>query len=108
MASPRSLLGYVLFAAAAAAGAQSGSVNVDVSGVRNTIARMINVDPGQVPVSVQAPAEVAAMACGLDPKYFAQQDATGGANCAAKTSSAELEQLVRAKVRPSASAGSSK
>ena len=108
MYSTRFLAGILFLCGATAAAAQGPSVNVDVSGVRNEIARNANVDPGQVPVSVQAPAQVAAKACGLDPKYFERQETTGGANCAAKASSAELEQLVRARLKPAASAGSSK
>ena len=98
----------LFFFGAAAAFAQPSGVNVDVSAVRNEIARNVNADPSQVPVSVQAPAEVAARACGLDPKHFERQQDTGGANCAARASSAELEQLVRARLNPSSSAGSSK
>ena len=104
----RTLSGSVFLFATSAALAQAPAVNVDVSGVRNEIARNVNADPSQVPVSVQAPVEVAAKACGLEPKYFAEQHDTGGANCAAKASSAEIEQLVRAKLKPLASTGASK
>src|SRR5436853_7479451 len=80
-------------------------VNVDVSGVREQIARNIKVDASSIPVSVQAPRELAAKACGLDPKVFEQQEASGGANCTAKSTSAELENTVRAQLKPSASSG---
>jgi len=93
---------------ASVAWAQAPMVNVDLSGIRNEVARNVNADPSQVPVSVEASRDVAAKACGLDPKYFDQQHDTGGANCAAKASSAELEQLARAKLKPLASAGASK
>ena len=105
---PRFLVAVAFLSGAASAFAQPATVNVDVSAVRDAIAHGVNADPGQVPVSVQAPADVAAKACGLDPKHFERQNDTGGANCAAKASSPELEQLVRARIKPSASAGASK
>ena len=87
---------------------QSGAVNVDISNLRNDIALKLKVDAGAIPVSVQAPREIAARACGLDIRYFSSQDASGGANCAAKSSSAELEQIVQSQLKASPSAGASR
>jgi hypothetical protein len=80
---------------AAPAIAQS-MVNVDVSGVRDQIAKGINTSPEKIPVSVQVPPDVAADVCKVNPKVFAAQD---GANCAARATSAALNAAVQQKLK---------
>ncbi|HYG55122.1 MAG TPA: hypothetical protein VD965_07475 [Burkholderiales bacterium] len=78
------------------AAAQTATVNVDVSGVREQIAKSINVPAERIPVSVQVPATVAADVCKLDPKVFSAQD---GANCAARSTSAALNAAVQQQLK---------
>jgi hypothetical protein len=73
-----------------------GMVNVDVSGVRDQIAKSINVPAERIPVSVQVAPDVAADVCKVNPKVFATQD---GANCAAKSTSAALNAAVQQRVK---------
>lgn len=77
---------------------QSGLVNVDISNVANNIAKNINVDVSQIPVTVQVPIGVAANVCGVNANVLAQQGA-GTANCAAKTTSTALDQVVLRQIK---------
>lgn len=79
-------------------GQQSGLVNVDISNVRTEIAKDINVDVSQIPVTVQAPIEVAANVCGVTANVLAEQQGTGGATCRAENTSATLNQIVQQQV----------
>lgn len=73
---------------------QSGLVNVDISNVANNIARNINVDVSQIPVTVQAPIGIAANVCGVNANVLAQQG-TGAAQCTATSTSNALDNLVQ-------------
>ncbi len=77
---------------------QSGLVNVDVSNVANNIAKNINVDVSQIPVTIQAPIGVAANVCGVNANVLAQQGA-GLANCTATSTSTALNQIVQRQIR---------
>jgi len=77
---------------------QSGLVNVDISNVANNIAKNISVDVSQIPVTVQVPIGVAANVCGVNANVLAQQGA-GTANCAAKTTSTALDQVVLRQIK---------
>lgn len=77
---------------------QSGLVNVDISNVANNIARNINVDVSQIPVTVQAPIGVAANVCGVNANVLAQQGA-GLANCTATSTSTALNQIVQRQIK---------
>jgi hypothetical protein len=89
----------VVTAFSSTAFAQPASVNVDVSGVREQIAKSINVPAERIPVSVQVPAEVAADVCKLSLKTLTAQEATGGANCAAKSTSSALNAAVQQRLK---------
>ncbi len=77
---------------------QSGLVNVNVSNVANNIAKNINVDVSQIPVTVQAPIGIAANVCGVNANVLAQQGA-GLASCTATTTSTALNQIVRRQIK---------
>lgn len=77
---------------------QSGLVNVDISNVANNIAKNINVDVSQIPVTVQVPVGIAANVCGVNANVLAQQGAAG-AQCAANTTSKALDQLVQRQIK---------
>ena len=77
---------------------QSGLVNVDISNVANNIARNINVDVSQIPVTVQAPIGIAANVCGVNANVLAQQG-VGAAQCTATSTSNALDNLVQRQIR---------
>lgn len=77
---------------------QSGLVNVDVSNVANNIARNINVDVSQIPVTVQVPIGIAANVCGVNANVLAQQGA-GAAQCAATSTTSALDNLVQRQIK---------
>jgi hypothetical protein len=85
-------------ASAAFAAQQSGLVNVNIQDVAQNIARDINVNVSQIPVTVQVPVGVAANVCGIDANVLAKQQQTGDANCKAKTTSEALNQVVQKQV----------
>lgn len=96
---PLSIASLLLAAGLSSAQAQqSGLVNVDISNVANNIAKNINVDVSQIPVTVQVPVGIAANVCGVNANVLAQQGAAG-AQCAANTTSKALDQLVQRQIK---------
>lgn len=85
--------------ASGASAQQSGVVNVDIRNVANNIAKNINVDVSQIPVTVQAPVSVAATVCGVAAAVLSQQVASGNASCTATSTSAALEQIVQTQLK---------
>jgi len=84
---------------ASGAFAQGTLVNVDVHNVANNIAKNINVDVSQVPVTVQAPIAVAATVCGVAANVLGTQGASGNAACTATSTSGALDQLVLTQIK---------
>ena len=78
---------------------QSGLVNVDVHNVANNIAKNINVDVSQIPVTVQAPIGIAATVCGIGANVLGQQRDSGTATCSASSTSSALDQLVLRQIK---------
>lgn len=78
---------------------QSGLVNVDIKNVANDIAKNINVDVSQIPVTVQAPIGVAANVCGVAANVLGSQGGSGNAGCTATTTSTALNQIVQRQVK---------
>jgi len=78
---------------------QSGVVNVELRNVANNIAKNINVDVSQIPVTVQAPVSVAATVCGIEAAVLTQQAAGGNATCTAKSTSSALDQIVQTQLK---------
>jgi hypothetical protein len=89
------VLGIGAFAGTGAFAQQEGLINVDVSNVANNIARNINVDVSQVPVTVQVPIGIAANVCGVAANVLGSQRGAGGANCTATSTSNALDNLVQ-------------
>ena len=87
-------LGLGVLVAGGAFAQQSGLVNVDVHNVANNIAKNINVDVSQIPVTVQAPIGIAATVCGVGANVLGQQKGSGTASCSASSTSSALDQLV--------------
>jgi len=74
---------------------QSGLVNVDIKNVANNLARDLNVNVSQIPVTVQVPVGIAAAVCGVDANVLAQQKKNGDAACTANNTSQGLTQAVQ-------------
>ena len=89
------ILASGLAASGAAFAQQAGLVNVSLGDVRPEIAKNINVDVSQIPVTVQVPVGVAANVCGVDANVLAQQGQGGTAACTAKNTSTALNQVVQ-------------
>ena len=85
--------------AASGAFAQGSLVNVDVHNVANNIAKNINVDVSQIPVTVQVPIGVAATVCGVAANVLGTQAASGNAQCAATSTSTALNNIVQSQLK---------
>ena len=79
--------------------AQGSLVNVDVHNVANNIAKNINVDVSQIPVTVQAPIGIAATVCGVGANVLGKQSASGNAACTASSTSTALDQIVQRQLK---------
>jgi len=92
--------------ALAQTGIGSGLVVVNIGNVSPEIAKNINVDVSQIPVTVQAPIGVAAAVCGIDANVLAQQKkGPSPVTCAAKNSSTALNQIVQRQLKGQAAGG---
>lgn len=78
--------------------AESGLVTVRLTNINTEIARNINVEVSQIPVTVQAPIGVAANVCNVDANVLASQAREGEATCDAQTSSQALNQIVQRQI----------
>jgi hypothetical protein len=85
----------VFLAVAPALAQQSGLVNVSLTNVKTEIAKNINVDVSQIPVTIQAPIAVAANVCGVAVDVLTSQAQQGAAKCDAKTTNDALNQIVQ-------------
>jgi hypothetical protein len=74
---------------------QSGLVNVNLTNVKTDIAKNINVNVSQIPVTIQAPVAVAANVCGVAVDVLTSQATQGDAKCDAKTTNDALNQIVQ-------------
>ncbi len=72
-----------------------GLVVVNVSNVANNIARDLDVNVSNIPVTVQVPVGIAAAVCGVNANVLAQQKKTGGAACDATSNNAALNKIVQ-------------
>lgn len=77
---------------------QKDQVSVDLSNIRNQIARDINVDVSSIPATVQAPVEVAANVCNIESSVLSEQTTRGAASCTALNSSSALNQIVQSEL----------
>ena len=99
MKSLRALLVAVAMAPASIAFAQqAGLVNVNLEVVRNEIAKDINVNVSQIPVTVQVPIDVAATVCNVQASVLATAAKQGKADCKAQSTSTALNQIVQRQV----------
>jgi hypothetical protein len=91
-------LGAVAMTPATAQLVGGGLVVVNVSNVANNIARDLDVNVSQIPVTVQAPISVAAAVCGLDVNVLAQQRQEGQRRCDATSNNAALNRIVQSQL----------
>jgi hypothetical protein len=90
-----------VMAAAPALAQQGGNglVVVNIENVANNIARDINVDVSNIPVTVQVPVSVAAAVCGLNVNALARQGRGGDTrSCDATSNNAALNRIVQRSV----------
>ncbi len=80
----------------------SGLVSVDTSNVADNIAKSINVDASQIPVTVQVPVGIAATVCGVSANVLGTQAASGNAQCEAKSTSPALNETVQRQLKGNA------
>ena len=102
MKSSKSIATVVMGLALASGGAfaqQNGLVNVDVSNVANNIAKNINVDVSQVPVTVQVPIGIAANVCGIAANVLGSQRGTPTSGCTATSTNTALDQVVQRQLK---------
>jgi hypothetical protein len=85
--------------AATAFAQQAGLIIVDIKPVAADVAKNLNVQASKIPLTVQAPVDVAAGVCQVPANVLRAQGGDGGASCAATMTSPALERLVRAKLR---------
>jgi len=85
---------FALPAAAQMQQQQKGMISVDLSSVRNDIAKNLNVKADQIPGTVQAPVGVAAQVCDKDANELTKQMQSGQASCKAKNTNQALNQIV--------------
>ena len=78
---------------------QAGLVNVNISNVKTEIAKNINVDVSQIPVTVQVPIDVAANVCGVAVNVLTAQAQQGTASCSATSTSTALNNVVQSQVK---------
>jgi len=88
----------VIAIATSGAFAQGSLISVDVHNVANDIAKNINVDVSQVPVTVQAPIGVAATVCGVGVSVLGTQRGANPA-CTATSTSGALNQIVLRQIK---------
>jgi hypothetical protein len=72
-----------------------GLVVVNISNVANNIARDLDVNVSNIPVTVQVPVGIAAAVCGVNANVLAQQKKTGGTACDATSNNAALNRIVQ-------------
>jgi hypothetical protein len=84
-----------LLALAPAFAQQSGLVNVNLTNVKTDIAKNINVNVSQIPVTIQVPVAVAANVCGVAVDVLTSEATIGDAKCDAKTTNDDLNKIVQ-------------
>ena len=73
-----------------------GLVVVNISNVANDIARDLDVNVSNIPVTVQVPVGVAAAVCDVNANVLAQQKKNGGTrSCDATSNNAALNRIVQ-------------
>lgn len=84
-------------AAPAAMSQQAGVVNVDLRNARilNNLARNLNVNVSQIPITVQVPLSVAANVCQVEVAVLSTAFSKGGATCTAQSTSFALMKVVQ-------------
>lgn len=72
---------------------------VDIKPVATQVAKNLNVEATRIPLTVQAPLEVAANACAIPVSVLGAQGGAGAVGCTATATSPALEQLVKIRLQ---------
>jgi hypothetical protein len=87
----------ILGGAASSSAQQTGLVNVDLRNARilNNVANDLNVNVSNIPITVQAPINIAANVCQVSVAVLARAIQRDGASCYAQQTSRALNRIVR-------------
>jgi len=72
---------------------------VDIKPVAAQVAKNLNVEATRIPLTVQAPLDVAANACAIPVSVLGAQGGAGAVGCTATATSPALEQLVKIRLQ---------
>lgn len=90
-------------AATPAIAQQNGLINIDLSNIsvadRAEIAKDINVDVSQIPVTLQVPVSVAAAICNVPVNVLAQNKSKGDTACAPTAGSAAINDAIQKQLK---------
>jgi len=85
--------------AATGAGQNEVLLIVDIKPVAAQVAKNLAVEATRLPLTVQAPLEVAAAACAIPASVLGAQGGAGAVGCTATATSPALEQLVKTRLQ---------
>jgi hypothetical protein len=100
--APAGMAAAMAFAGSASAqlvNVPTGLVVVNLSDVNVDIAKNLNVNVSDIPVTVQAPISVAATVCDVAVNALASQRKEGGATCTATSTNDALTRIVDRSIR---------
>lgn len=86
-------------AANAGAGQSEVLLIVDIKPVAAQVAKNLDVEATRLPLTVQAPLDVAASACAIPVSVLGAQGGAGAVGCTATATSPALEQLVKIRLQ---------
>lgn len=89
----------VMTASPSAFAQQAELVIVDIQAIAADVAKNADVEASEIPLTVRAPVDVAAKACGVSPDVLRALGGQGGVSCTATTTSPALERLVQIRRR---------
>jgi hypothetical protein len=75
-------------------------ISVDLTLVRNDVAKKLNVKADQLPLTVQAPVGIAAQVCKMNASDLDQKLKNGQGACQAKTTNPALNQIILRHISP--------
>jgi len=78
---------------------QEGLVNVNLGEIRADIAKNVNLNASQLPLTVQVPIDVAATACDVSVNDLKDQAKSGAPKCIAKKDTHALDRIVQRELK---------
>jgi redox-regulated HSP33 family molecular chaperone len=78
---------------------EQGMVSVDLHEIRADIAKNMNLNASQIPLTVEVSTDVAATACDMSVSDLKDQAKSGEPKCTAKKNSQALERIVKSELK---------